>query len=210
MLRYAILLYFDHRLGRIVRHLYNPNLVFFNKKPNIDLVKDGKISLFRFDEKDLYDNSSYQYKLLPSNPYLYKYKSNLRKIKPTIEINKQDMRHYPNDITMCTKYLCDGKITRHMFNIFLSELIRDYFFTVQLVNKNGNVYNETDITSIRFGTNPTIIENDIGLKTELNYYTNLDILDVKPFIDYPSSHNGSKDLVKEIYIPKGLTVDVNI
>ena len=61
MLRYAILLYFDHRLGRIVRHLYNPNLVFFNKKPNIDLVKDGKISLFRFDENDLYDNSSYQY-----------------------------------------------------------------------------------------------------------------------------------------------------
>jgi hypothetical protein len=29
---FAILLYFDHRTGKIERHLYNPNLTFFEKK----------------------------------------------------------------------------------------------------------------------------------------------------------------------------------
>lgn len=34
---YAILLYFDHRLARIVRHIFNPNLVFWMKQPNFQL-----------------------------------------------------------------------------------------------------------------------------------------------------------------------------
>nr|YP_010170407.1 hypothetical protein K8K84_mgp063 [Phanerochaete carnosa]QRZ60389.1 hypothetical protein [Phanerochaete carnosa] len=29
---YAVMLYFDHRLARIVRHLFNPNLTFWGKK----------------------------------------------------------------------------------------------------------------------------------------------------------------------------------
>ena len=227
---FAILLYFDHRLGRIVRHLFNPNLVFRNKKPNVDVVEHGTISPNRILEEyeiDMHSNNEkLVYKLLPSNPYLYNYKQSLHRVKPTLEVRANDMKHYPKEITMATKYLCDGKITRHMFNLFMSELIRDYIFT-------NNVYNHTDISLIREGTrssqfiktNSTQIPDPdhtrlarkgyawgkgegyggdakmIGIKPVLDYPTDLKLIGcgLKPIIDYP------KNDVKEIYIPKGIS-----
>jgi hypothetical protein len=58
---YAILLYFDHRTGQIERHLYNPNLIFFNRKP---LVNDYN--------KQMIQSKSTKY----VNPYVFNYDPN--------------------------------------------------------------------------------------------------------------------------------------
>jgi hypothetical protein len=55
---FAILLYFDHRTGRIERYLYNPNLTFSRKKP---LVNDYN--------KNIIQSRSTKY----INPYIFNY-----------------------------------------------------------------------------------------------------------------------------------------
>lgn len=58
---FAVMLYFDHRIGRIVRHLFNPNLIFWGMEPHFlrPIIDDNSTpadeisqTIFRIREKE--------------------------------------------------------------------------------------------------------------------------------------------------------------
>lgn len=137
---FAILLYFDHRTGKIERHLYNPNLTFWGKKPLVnDYTKNKKESIFTH----------------PINPYMFNHNPNILNIKslmktlhnetnwnfetdrPVIEIDNNEFKYHPELIDYGVnsfKSLYDGKLSRFMFILFVEELTRDY-----ILNLNKNI-----------------------------------------------------------------------
>jgi hypothetical protein len=137
---YAILSYFYHRTGKIDRHLYNPNLTFWGKKPLVnDYTQNKKESIFTH----------------PVNPYMFNHNPNIFNNKslmktlqnetnwnfetdrPVIEIENNEFKNQPELIDYglnSFKYLLDGKLSRFMFNTVITELTRDY-----IINLNKNI-----------------------------------------------------------------------
>nr|YP_009739467.1 hypothetical protein [Tricholoma saponaceum]QIC20311.1 hypothetical protein [Tricholoma saponaceum] len=164
---FAVLLYFDHRTAQIERHLFNPNLVFFGKKP---LINDHIANKF--------ESTALEY----VNPYVFNYNPNvcftwlLRHLIVKKTVNDYQ-RHYEQFISECNKFrdrplieisdneylnlneedfpsqesksissikrLYDGKITRDMVGIFMIELIRTYLRPLQ----NNKIKTTLDINS---------------------------------------------------------------
>jgi hypothetical protein len=199
---FAILLYFDHRTGVIERHLYNPNLTFFGKKP---LVNDYT--------RNIIQSKSTTY----VNPYVFNYNPDVlftptlasmisNKIKrddytafyqlysemekfrdrPLIEIDAKEFKHHPDFIKedmQSLKYLFDGKLSRFMFNLFILDLTRDY-----IINLNKN---------IEMNKSTSYIDKITDMKILRENKENNPIKFV--ILDYPSN-----ETLKEIYIPKHL------
>jgi hypothetical protein len=178
---YAILLYFDHRTGKIERHLYNPNLTFFGKKP---LVKDYM--------QNIIQSKSTNY----INPYVFNpnkhnikslYKDIYGPILPEIEIDDQEFKDHPelrNNSYVSFKNLFDGKLTRYMYNLFMLEMIRDYF-----LNLNKNI-EKIDHMTEALSFNDSITDMlKLRIKNEQTIKFTI--------LDYPSKEDN-----KEIYIPK--------
>lgn len=132
---YAVMLYFDHRLARIVRHLFNPNLTFWGKTP--------ELADFTTIES--------RYKSLPKkNPYLYNYDLELKDQTPIIAIEQIDVKHSPNVPAVVPKTFFDGKINSRMITAFYYHLYSDWLM-------KGHVYDTTDFLTIRqVGIGPTI------------------------------------------------------
>jgi hypothetical protein len=154
---YAILLYFYHRTGKIERHLYNPNLTFWGKKP---LVIDYT--------QNILQSRSTNY----INPYVFNHDPDVSNIKsvcrldfelvrPLIEIDDQEFKNHPilrdQPYDTSFKNLYDGKLTRYMYNLFIIELVRDYMLNldknIEKVNlmKKELLYKEsiTDMLKLR-------------------------------------------------------------
>lgn len=208
---FAILLYFDHRTGKIERHLYNPNLTFFRRKP---LVNDYTTNIIQSRSTKYINpyvfnnnNSGSISKLLQNfilygyDPYdqdkfkLYQSEISKYRDRPLIEIDNKEFELTPeleNDSNLSFKNLFDGKLTRYMYNLFILELVRDYILNL---DKNVEKFNPklkalsfnetiTDMLKIR-------IDNDQTIKLTI--------------LDYPS-----KEVDKEINIPKHLfSIQVN-
>lgn len=177
---YAVMLYFDHRLARIVRHLFNPNLTFWGKTP--------ELADFTTIES--------RYKSLPKkNPYLYNYDLELKDQTPIIAIEQIDVKHSPNVPAVVPKTFFDGKINSRMITAFFYHLYSNWLM-------KGQVYDTTDFLSILQNTDPVGIHKDGVFQyaddNELISNSNIKELEVSPVIDYPESG--------EVYIPKGLSV----
>lgn len=195
---YAVLLYFDHRVGRIVRYLFNPNLIFWQNKPIVvDYNKEPSEAMEWMNSIFCQINySGYpEYVGKETNPYLYNIKPQLLNKKFLIKSRKDDLKHIEHE-DYNTKYLFDGKITSSMIKIFIVELIRDYLFT-------KNIYSSCDMNIIRENTKPVdYFEYDIGIikakvsrRTEIST-DNIKYINVDPVLDYPEN--------KDIYTQKSI------
>lgn len=182
---FAILLYFDHRTGKIERHLYNPNLTFFEKKP---LIKDSMSNIIQ--------KKTTKY----INPYVFNHHPNKYNIKslrndlygpsrPEIEIDNQEFKDHPelrNNSYASFKNLCDGKLTRYMYNLFMLEMVRDYFINLNTnIEKIDPMIKGLSITDTTTDMLKLRVDNEQRIKWTI--------------LDYPS-----KEENKEIYIPKHL------
>ena len=201
---FAILLYFDHRTGKIERHLYHPNLTFFGKKP---LINDYTQNIIQSRSTNYINPYVFNYNpeiLLQKtlkNLINFKGQHDQTKLKilesemskdrasPLIEIDNKEFEHHPellNNSYLSFKNLCDGKLTRFMYNLFILELSRDYLRNLNInIEKNEDRIKDlslkdsiTDMLKIRFNNEQTI---------------------KWLILDYPSNEE-----LKEIYIPKHL------
>jgi len=196
---YAILLYFYHRTGKIERHLYNPNLTFWGKKPLVN---------------DYTQNKKESWRSYPVNPYMFNPNPNLLNNKslmktlqnetnwnietdrPVIEIDNTEFKNHPELIDYglnSFKYLFDGKLSRIIFNSFITELTRDY-----IINLNKNI-EKLEAIDNKLTLKDSITDMKIIRRNDENQTIKMVIL------DYPSN-----DELKEIYVPKYLfTKQVN-
>ena len=77
--------FFYHITGRIERYLFNPNLIFWNKKVNLIYHKPYELE---------------EPKLL--NPYLFNYKERLKDTKPTLNITRAENNHFKSNPEICS------------------------------------------------------------------------------------------------------------
>nr|YP_010170430.1 hypothetical protein K8K84_mgp040 [Phanerochaete carnosa]QRZ60412.1 hypothetical protein [Phanerochaete carnosa] len=193
---FAVLLYFDHRVGRIVRYLFNPNLIFWGKEPFVvDYNKEPSEAMDWLNS--IYSKINYSgqpdYVGKETNPYLYNIKHHLLHKRFLIESRQDDLKHIEHD-DYNTKYLFNGKITSSMLKIFIVELIRDYFLT-------KNIYSSCDMNIIRENTNPVdyfeydnaIIKAKVSRQTEIST-DKIKYINVDPVLEYPEN--------KDIYTQK--------
>ena len=200
---YSILLYFDHRTARIVRFLFNPNMIFWNRKPNLyNFYRDESQKLIENDPslplsnvhnidaslKKYYvdyniddDDSKTVYSKVNKLPFLY----NQMEIDPSekdvvpnfiLDNDKYNMIQDEYKKGRNFKFLFDGKISKRMVALFLIQLHRDYLHN-KIQCKNCDM--------------------------EELYNTFLDtqgseVVNVEPVFDYPEN--------KVIYIPKSISV----
>nr|YP_009739368.1 hypothetical protein [Tricholoma bakamatsutake]QIC20212.1 hypothetical protein [Tricholoma bakamatsutake] len=175
---FAVLLYFDHRTCRIERHLFNPNLVFMGKNPNI---------------LDVNDNSLHN--ILVRNPYLYNGKL---EGSPIIELKNEEISHYFQDGNISYNnsllreisfdILADGKLNKNMMSKFMWDLIVNYLLSLYSnLDKNVDILEDENITDIR--------------EIRKLKFKNADRVR-RLVIDYPSN-----ETMKEIYVPKHLFID---
>nr|YP_009739447.1 hypothetical protein [Tricholoma saponaceum]QIC20291.1 hypothetical protein [Tricholoma saponaceum] len=215
---FAVLLYFDHRTAQIERHLFNPNLVFFGKKP---LINDHIANKF--------ESTALEY----VNPYVFNYNPNvcftwlLRHLIVKKTVNDYQ-RHYEQFISECNKFrdrplititkdefknlgvdefqfkgresessikrLCDGKVTKNMVGIFMIELTRSYLSPL-ISNKIKTVlddYSEHELGWRNDVTDMNILRNS----GHVEHMTHL-------FLDYPKKTH-------IMYVPKGMTTMLDI
>lgn len=202
---YSILLYFDHRKGRITRHVFNPNLIFWGIKPLLNFKSVNKKETWVekpdiwADRLGLSDMPEVQNKQ-PSNKHLYNYKSSLIGKKPIINIYSNDLIHFPDEYNLSFKTLVDGKINRHMINLFFIYILFDY------LNKT-TVYNTTDYEIIQRNKQPSKYKvtkhlGRIGVGQDSNLRPDAVIknLDIKNILEYPPAFS------RDIYIPKGISL----
>lgn len=171
---YAILLYFDHRKARLVRYLFNPNLTFWKKAPKIY----NKNSIKYLSNEDLLKPFS------QLNPYLFNFKSQLINEAPTILTDDNDIKHI-TDVSHNFKRLCDGKITKMMTTLFMTDLMRDYIIDHQ------KVYDIADMKLIREHTEPTKVVGlddvfmSVETKIKQSSLNKIKYVDVNQILPYP-------------------------
>ena len=203
---YSILLYFDHRAARIVRFLFNPNLIFWNRKPNLYNFYNNTSQKLGEDEtvttiaevKDVKSYDKYEYKDydISKEDIVYTKENKPAYFYNQIEVDPNDKYIVPNVIIDNSKYnksedqyvlarhfklLFDGKISNRMVNLFIYQLTVDYL-------NNLNHYENCDMEYI--------YENYVSTKSSTEK------LDIEPIIQYPESN-------KVIYIPKSISVTQN-
>lgn len=208
---YAILLYFDHRTGKIERHLYNPNLIFFRRKPLVNDYTTNIIQsrstkyinpyVFNNNSDRLFTKILQNFILYGYDPYdqdkFKEYHSEISKYRdrPLIEIDNKEFLLNPeleNDSNLSFKNLFDGKLTRYMYNLFILELTRDY-----MKNLNSNIEN-IDLMTINLSLKETTTDM-------LKIRENKDQIIKWTILNYPSN-----EVMKEINIPKHLfSIQVN-
>lgn len=214
---FAVLLYFDHRTAQVERHLFNPNLTFFRRKPHINDYIRNEIEtnsleyvnpyVFNYNQDVFYtrllDKLILKYSDYKNPTYYELLNSELHRFRdrPLIEITpdeyislnecEEDFPTAESKSDSSIKRLYDGKITKSMVGIFMNELIRAYL---------SPLYNNRIKTTL-----DTHSESIIRWKEEV---TDMNILrnegkieDMKHlFLDYPRT--GNKGV---IYIPKGIS-----
>lgn len=185
---YAVMLYFDHRLARVVRHLFNPNLTFWGKSPEIIDLSMGQ---YKNDYKTLAK--------IKTNPYKYNYDPKLQGEAPLIPFNILDVQQNLPFLDLTPKTLTDGKINSRMKYIFFHHLFHDFY-------GRSKVYDITDFKVIQENIEPTgYVQDENGdikglIDTKLTIDSQIKELNVSPLIGYPLKGN-----IKEIYLPKGVS-----
>jgi hypothetical protein len=118
------------------------------------------------------------------------------KERPVVKLDSLDLKHNSGHGPLTIKSLCDGRINKHMIDVFYYALMSDYLTTKK-------VYDSTDFSEIRSNTIPTKISSrgTVSIDSKLHPSANINELEVSPIIPYPSESHGKR----EIYIPKGIT-----
>ena len=207
---YAALLFFDHRTARVVRFLYNPNLIFWKRKPKlynfinepsesfaddryINSISDYK-DISEFNKETASDEDGLIFDMLRKQSrknkpdYFYNKMEvypNDKNITPTIVIDHSKYRFLDNpeqeyQTGLYYQLLFTGRITAEMKGLFLHELLSDYL-------RNGSHYSNCDME---------YIYNNKKLLKE-----NIEEVNVEPVLDYPKQ--------REIYIQKSLLINNN-
>lgn len=180
---YSVMMYFDHRLGKITRYLFNPNLMFWGKKPNIENIYtnddnyiergEAKAHITNIPSRVFDPNEERE----PEMP-IYKYNTDVDDRTPTIFID-HTLRPYLNEYNLKKEFklLFDGKIKSRMIQLFLHQLIGNYIL---------RGYNYTE-----------------SFDMEYIYNTGLPGLNIVPMIEYPETDS-------VIYYPKSIKLSPSI
>jgi hypothetical protein len=191
---YSFLLYFSHETGRIERYFYNSG----NKM------------------NDLFNN-------IPENEEYNKFKVNIEQnIKNKNTLNKFINLDNINIINLhlhniSFDNLYDGKLNSNMFNMFIFELIRDYFLYKQsyiicdmkFLRKYTEAKYIVENKLLKLGTGQSIYKNEVINDFSANYTNSKENFDkfIKIFISgltefYPTRFINFNNLKLEINVPK--------
>lgn len=185
---YAVLLYFDHRIGRITRYLFNYNLIYWNRKPNIlniyrgiNILGNREVGAYVDNvSENAYDQDPELYNIegmdRPAFTFNVKDVDNVRYV-PTIVIDNNKFPIDEQNILLNYKLMFDGKINRRMIYLFIYELVRNYLLSGCKIKEN------CDMELIHMNATPDVTKF--------------------PVIDYPSGKG-------VIYYPKSIHINKQV
>ena len=154
---FSVMLYFDHRIAKIVRYLFNPNLVFWGRKPEfynfcendsqaIETINGVPVNNYPIHMKpeNLLDRPRF------STPtFQYNYIDGIHDEKkgnvPAVVIDHSTVLHGFTPLHLMYKKLYDGKISKDMLITFTADLLRSYLV-------QGLIYNTCDMNTIYHNT----------------------------------------------------------
>ena len=133
---YSVLLYFDHRIGQITRYIFNPNLIFWGRKPNLLNIYTKESNYMNPGEADaiMYNvpgRDAHSPEMWPIDKdykasYGYNEEGLPRDMVPTIFIDNTLNKLDESNIALNFKLLFDGKISKNMIGLFLHQLLSNY------------------------------------------------------------------------------------